>query len=98
MGNALLNGMNPLMQNNNPLMQMVQMLKGGQNPQALFQQIASRNLQFQQMMNAFQNKSPAEMSQQINQLASQRGIDVRELATQLGAPQNVIDQICGSNH
>ena len=94
-GNALLNGMMPNMMQNNPLMQMIQTLKGGGNPMNMVQQMMGKNPQFAQVMNALQGKSPTEMSQQINQLASQQGVDLREFATQLGAPQNVIDQLCG---
>lgn len=91
-GNALLNGMMPNMMQNNPLMQMIQMLKGGGNPQAIFQQMASKNPQMQQIMNMVNSKSTSEMSEMMKNAAQERGVDLGQLASQLGMPKNVAEK------
>lgn len=91
-GNALLNGMMPNMMQNNPLMQMIQMLKGGGNPQAMFQQMASKNPQMQQIMNMVNGKSTSEMSEMMKNAAQERGVDLGQLASQLGMPKNVAEK------
>ncbi len=93
--NPLLNTMMSNMMQNSPIMQMVNVLRGGGNPQNLIQQMLANNAPMAQAVNSLQGKSPAEVSKSLNELASQRGIDLRELATSIGAPQNVIDQLCG---
>lgn len=96
-GNALLNGMMTSMMQNSPIMQMVNMLKNGNSPQVLIQQMLANNAPMAQAVNSLQGKSPAEVSKSLNDLANQRGVNLRELATSIGAPQSVIDQLCGGN-
>ncbi len=92
---SMMGGNNPIM--NSPIMRLVNVLKSGGNPQAMVQQILSNNAPMAQAVNSLQGKSPTEVSKSLNDRANQRGVNLRELATSIGAPQNVIDQLCGSN-
>lgn len=90
-GNPLLSmmgGNNPLM--NNPLMQIINMAKSGKgNPIQLFQQIANNNPQMQQILNMTNGKDESQMKDLIARTAKERGVDLTQLATQLGVPPEV---------
>lgn len=93
-GNPLLSmmgGDNPIqtMMQNNPLMQVINMAKNGGNPMQMLQQMAGQNPQMKQIMDMTNGKSPSEMGNMINQLAQQKGINVGDLARQLGMPEDV---------
>lgn len=88
-GNSLLGNMMPNMMQNNPIMQMVQMLKGGGNPEAMLQQFASKNPQMQQMMNMLNGKNSSEMGEMMKNAAQERGVNLAQLASQLGMPKEV---------
>lgn len=67
----------------NPL-QMVQMLRGAQNPMHTMMQLSRQNPQLNQIMQMTNGKTPAQMEQMVRQAAQQRGIDLNQLAQQLG--------------
>lgn len=67
----------------NPL-QMVQMLRGAQNPMQTMMQLSRQNPQLNQIMQITNGKTPAQMEQMVRQAAQQRGVDLNQLAQQLG--------------
>lgn len=67
----------------NPL-QMVQMLRGAQNPMQTMMQLSRQNPQLNQIMHMTNGKTPAQMEQMVRQAAQQRGVDLNQLAQQLG--------------
>lgn len=67
----------------NPL-QMVQMLRGAQNPMQTMMQLSRQNPQLNQIMQMTNGKTPAQMEQMVRQAAQQRGVDLNQLAQQLG--------------
>lgn len=67
----------------NPL-QMMQMLRGAQNPMQAMMQLSQQNPQLNQVMQMTNGKTPAQMEQMVRQAAQQRGIDLAQLAQQLG--------------
>lgn len=89
MGNAM--GNNPMMQNN-PIMQMISMLKNGGNPQAIVQQMVGSNPQMKQIIDTVSGKSQQEMSEYIKNAAQQRGVDLSQLAKSIGMPPEVASQ------
>lgn len=89
MGNAM--GNNPMMQNN-PIMQMISMLKNGGNPQAMIQQMAGSNPQMKQIMDTVNGKSQQEMNEYIKNAAQQRGVDLGQLAQSIGMPPEIMSR------
>lgn len=88
---AMMNGpMNQIM--NSPIMNLVNAMKGG-NPQAVFQQMIGQNPQMQQAANFMQGKSPQEMSNYMRSMAQKNGVDLGQLASQLGMPENIANQL-----
>lgn len=69
---------------NNPMMQMITMLRGGMNPQTMLANMAQNNPQVRQVMQMMQGKSPAELQQMAENMAAQRGTTVEDIARQLG--------------
>lgn len=68
----------------NPIMSLAQAVKGGRNPKQMIRQMAMQNprvAQFEQMTNG---KSEGELRSMAENMASERGIDLNELAQQLG--------------
>ncbi len=67
----------------NPL-QMMQVLRGAQNPMQMMVQMSQQNPQLSQIMQMTNGKTPAQMEEMVRQAAQQRGIDLNQLAQQLG--------------
>lgn len=67
----------------NPL-QMMQMLRGSQNPMQTMMQLSRQNPQLNQIMQMTNGKTPTQMEQMVRQAAQQRGVDLNQLAQQLG--------------
>lgn len=67
----------------NPL-QMVQMLRGAQNPMQTMMQLSQQNPQLNRIMQMTNGKTPAQMEQMVRQAAQQRGVDLNQIAQQLG--------------
>lgn len=89
-GNPLL-GNNPMMSmmQNNPLMQIINMAKSGKgNPMQLIQQFASQNPQMQQAMDMISGRNQSEINEIISKTAKERGVDLKQLADQLGIPES----------
>lgn len=78
---------------NSPIMQLVNVLKGGNNPQAMVQQMIGQNPQMKQVMDSVQGKTPQQMNEYMKTMAQQKGIDLGQLASQMGMPENVAQQL-----
>lgn len=74
------------MMNNVPMnpMQLIQMLQKGANPNRLMGQLIQRNPAFRQAAQFMNGKTPQQIQQEVQQLAAQRGVDLNQLAQQLG--------------
>lgn len=87
----MMGGMNPMM--NSPIMQLVGALKNGGNPQQMLQQMMGQNPQFKQIVDSAQGKSPQQMGDYIRNAAQQKGVDLGQLASQLGMPADVAEKM-----
>lgn len=90
----MLNGNNPMM--NNPLMQMVNMMKNGGNPSAMLNQLIQKNPQMQQISQMMNGKSPQQMGEMMRNLAQQKGVDLGQLMGQIGVPEDVQAKYLGN--
>lgn len=68
----------------NPMLQMVGMLRNGQDPRQFLMQMAQNNPQVRQVMQMMKGKSPAELRQMADNIAAERGTTVEDVARQLG--------------
>lgn len=68
---------------NNPL-QLIQMIQRGGNPQQLIAQAAQNNPALRQAMQAVNGRTPEQVRDMAYQMAQQRGVDLNQLARQLG--------------
>lgn len=68
---------------NNPL-QLIQMIQRGGNPQHLLSQAAQRSPALRQAMQAVNGRTPEQVRDMAYQMAQQRGVDLNQLAQQLG--------------
>jgi transposase-like protein len=71
-------------QMNNPMMQMMGMLRSGRNPSAILQSMATNNPQVRQVMQMMNGKTPEQLRQMANNMAAERGTTVEDIARQLG--------------
>lgn len=93
MANSLLQALGSAPQmNGNPIMQIVNMLKNGNNPSAMLNQMAGQNPAIKQAMDMVNGKNPSQMGEMMNNLAQQRGVDLGQLAKSIGMPENVAEQ------
>lgn len=69
---------------NNPMMQVLQLMRNGGNPTALLQQMTGNNPMVSQLMQSMQGKSPDALRQMAMNIAKERGIDLDQFAQQLG--------------
>ena len=65
-------------------MQLIQMIQRGGNAQQLVMQAAQRNPVLQQAMQAINGRTPEQVRDMAYQMAAQRGINLDQLARQLG--------------
>ena len=68
----------------NPMLQMVQMLRNGQNPMQMMEQMARQDPKANQALNMIQGKSPAQLEQIARNMAREQGIDLDMMLRQLG--------------
>ncbi|WP_368179191.1 hypothetical protein [Anaerotruncus colihominis] len=78
--------MNPMqmMNVNNPVMQMMQMMHSGGNPMQILQQIASQNPKAVQAINLMHGKNSKQIRTTVENMAKERGIDLKQMAQSLG--------------
>ena len=70
---------------NNP-MQILQAVQNGANPNQLIMQLSQQNPAFRQAMQAVNGKTPDQIRDMAYQMARQRGVDLAQLAQQMGIP------------
>lgn len=66
------------------LMQLVQMVQGGGNPMQMLAQEARQNPVVSQALQMTNGRTPNQMRDIAYQLAQQRGVDINQLAQQMG--------------
>lgn len=66
------------------ILQLMQTLRGSGNPMQMLTGMAQTNPQIGQVMQMVNGKTPAEMRQMVYAEARQRGVDINQLAGQLG--------------
>lgn len=92
LANMMQGGNNPIANiMNSPVMQLVGALKSG-NPQVLFQQMIGQNPQIASFANSARGKTPQQMGNYMAQAAQQKGVDLSQLATQLGMPKEIAQE------
>jgi uncharacterized protein YidB (DUF937 family) len=75
-----------MMNNGIPMnpMHLMQMLQNGANPNQLAHQLIQRNPAFRQAAQFMNGKTPQQIQKDVQQMAAQRGVDLNQLAKQLG--------------
>lgn len=73
-----------MMPMNNPLFQIMNVMRAGGNPTALLNQFAGQNPQARQAMLMMRGKTPAELQQMAQNMAKERNIDLNQLLQQFG--------------
>ena len=68
---------------NNP-MQLLQMLRGAQNPMQMMMSMFGSNPQFNQIMQLVQGKSPQELEQYVRNAYKSNGQDINAVLKQFG--------------
>lgn len=69
---------------NNPMFQIMNIVRAGGNPTALLQQMAGQSPQVRQAMQMMQGKSQSELQQMAQNMARERNIDLNQLLQQFG--------------
>lgn len=69
---------------NNPMIQMVSMLRSGKDPRQFLMQMAQNNPQVRQVMQMMQGKSQEELRRMADNIAAERGTTVEDVVRQLG--------------
>ena len=74
------------MMNNIPTnpMQVIQMLQRGANPNQLMGQLIEQNPVFRQAAQFMNGKTPQQIQQEVQRMAAQRGVDLNQLARNMG--------------
>lgn len=93
-GNPLLNMMSnggPMgMMQNNHILQLVNMVKSGKgNPMQMIQQMAGQNSQMNEVMKMLNGKDETQMKDLMNKTAKEKGVDLSQLAKNIGMPADV---------
>lgn len=71
---------------NNPMMQMMQMVRNGLNPMTMMQNMARTDPQVAQFMKMIEGKNSRQLRQMAENVARERGVTLEEVARQLGIP------------
>lgn len=69
---------------NDPMTQMMSLLRAGQNPNAILRMLAQNNPQVRQVMQMFNGKSPQQLQMMAQNMAAERGTSIEDIARQLG--------------
>ena len=73
-----------MMQQSNPIAQIMQMIQGGQNPAAALDMLAQVHPQARQVRDLMRGKSPAELEQLARNMAKERGTTIEDVARSMG--------------
>lgn len=69
---------------NNPMMQVLQLMRNGGNPMTLLNQMTGNNPMVSSLMQSMQGKSPEALRQMAMNIAKERGVDLNQFAQQFG--------------
>lgn len=69
---------------NNPILQLVQMVRGGGNPMQLLKQMVVNDPRMAQAMKMVQGKNTQQLQQMAQNMARERGTSVEEVIQNLG--------------
>lgn len=69
---------------NNPMMQVLQLMRNGGNPMTMLNQMTGNNPMVGQLMQSIQGKSQDALRQMAMNIAKERGIDLNQFAQQFG--------------
>lgn len=69
---------------NDPMTQMMSLLRAGQNPNAILAMMAQSNPQVRQVMQMFNGKTPQQLQLMARNMAAERGTSIEDIARQLG--------------
>ena len=69
---------------NNPMMQLMQLMRNGGNPMTLLNQMTGNNPMVSSLMQSMQGKSPEALRQMAMNIAKERGVDLNQFAQQFG--------------
>ena len=69
---------------NNPMMQLMQLMRNGGNPMTMLNQMTGNNPMVGQLMQSIQGKRPEALRQMAMNIAKERGIDLEQFAQQFG--------------
>lgn len=69
---------------NNPMMQVLQLMRNGGNPMMMLNQMTGNNPMVSTLMKSMQGKSLDALRQMAMNIAKERGIDLGEFAQQFG--------------
>lgn len=70
----------------NPVQMLMQARQRGMTPAQAMSQIAQQNPQLRQAMQLLEGKSQTQQMQMIRNMAAERGIDIEQMAKQMGIP------------
>lgn len=70
----------------NPLMMLLQMMRGGGNPMQMMQKMFGDTPQVQQVMNIIGSKNPSQLRQTAENMYRERGLNINDVARQFGLP------------
>lgn len=73
-----------MMNQNNPMAQIMQMMQGGQNPAAILDMLSGVSPQVRQVKDIMRGKSSAELEQMARNMARERGTTIEDIARSLG--------------
>lgn len=73
-----------MMNQSNPMAQVMQMLQGGQNPETVLDMLSGVSPQVRQVKDIMRGKSPAELEQMARNMARERGTTIEDIARSLG--------------
>lgn len=69
---------------NNPMMQLMQLMRNGGNPMTMLNQMTGNNPMVSSLMQSMQGKSPEALRQMAMNIAKERGVDLIQFAQQFG--------------
>ncbi len=69
---------------NDPMAQMMSLLRAGQNPNAILAMMVQSNPQVRQVMQMFNGKTPQQLQLMARNMAAERGTSIEDIARQLG--------------
>lgn len=69
---------------NNPIAQIMQMMQGGKNPGPVLDMLAQFNPQVRQVRDMMRGKSPIELEQMARNMARERGTTIEDIARSMG--------------